>query len=574
MDPSRDSARAALARQQAWQAATRRVLELVARGDDLDDVLDALMRSAEEQFPGIVASILLLDRDGRLRSGPAPSLPESFRRSVDGLVPGPAAGSCGTAAHRRQRVIVEDVSVDPLWVDFRDQALRLGLHACWSEPILASSGPVLGTFAIYRRAVGGPSPDEIELLETAAHIARIGIERRRAETELQERAERLRQAQKMEAVGRLAGGVAHDFNNLLTAILGHAELLANGLPLSDPRSVHARGILAAADRGARLTRQLLAVSRNHVLVPKVFELNAVVEETAAMLRPLIGEHIVLVTRLDPATGLVRADVSQIEQVVINLALNARDAMPAGGTLTLSTSRTSLTEEFARHHPGARPGEHCVLAVSDDGIGMDEQTRARIFEPFFTTKASGHGTGLGLATVYGAVKDSDGSICVESEPGMGTTFRIHLPWAGTTEATERPCAAASTDPYGEETILLVEDQDDVRDVMRQALETVGYSILEARDGEEGLRFAAEHPGPIHLVVTDVVMPGTGGREMALTLGATRPGCPVLFVSGHTESAIPWVVGGEPAVEFLQKPFSPSALARTVREVLDRAGSLRP
>jgi two-component system, cell cycle sensor histidine kinase and response regulator CckA len=383
----------------------------------------------------------------------------------------------------------------------------------------------------------------------------------------------LRQAQKMEAIGRLAGGVAHDFNNLLGVIIGYSELVFNRLATEDFN----RGLLfevqKAADRAAGLTRQLLAFSRKQVLQPRVLNLNPLVADLGAMLQRLIGEKIEVSRSLDRDLGMVQVDPGQFEQAVINLALNARDAMGGTGVLVIATRNARLDEGDMGRRPDARPGEYVVLTVSDDGHGMDEATKARIFEPFFTTKEAGKGTGLGLAMVYGFVKQSGGHVEVESEPGRGTTFRMFLPRTGLAATAPDPVPVDYRVSGGAETILLVEDEEVLRTMLRQVLQSHGYSVLEARDGQDGLWMAGQHQGPIHVLVTDLVMPRMGGRELADTLARQRPDLRILFTSGHTED--PVLQRGETPIgaAFVQKPFSPLALARKVRQLLDKDAPIR-
>ena len=377
----------------------------------------------------------------------------------------------------------------------------------------------------------------------------------------------LRQAQKMEAVGRLAGGVAHDFNNILTAITGHAELLLEDLGLHDPRRADVDEIRRSAERAAGLTRQLLAFSRQQVLQPKVVDVNALVLDMDKLLRRLIGEDVELATVLDPALGRVKADPGQLEQVIVNLAVNARDAMPDGGKLTLETRNIDLDSSYTLEHSLVKPGPYVQLTVSDSGIGMDEETQAHAFEPFFTTKPRGQGTGLGLAMVYGTVKQSGGFIWVYSEPGHGATFKIYLPRVDTpTEPATLP--APTVQPArGSETVLLAEDEPAVRAIAQQALERHGYTVLAAPSGAAALALAAQHAATIDLLLTDVVMPGMSGRDLADRLTAQRPGIRVLYISGYTDNAIVRHGMLEPGLAYLQKPFRPHALVREVREVLD-------
>jgi PAS domain S-box-containing protein len=381
--------------------------------------------------------------------------------------------------------------------------------------------------------------------------------------------QQLRQSQKMEAVGRLAGGIAHDFNNLLMVISGYCESLLERVGGNPELSGPAGEIAAAASRASTLTRQLLAFSRKQMLAPKVFDLNAVVSENLKMLARLIGEDIDLVRVPGEELGAVKADPGQIEQVIMNLAVNARDAMPGGGRLTIETSNVTLDDSYAAFHNPVKPGEYVMLAVSDNGAGMDVETQSHIFEPFFTTKGQ-QGTGLGLSTVYGIIKQSGGYVWVYSEPGRGTTFKIYLPRVTATgESVAGEPLAQTQFQRGHETILLVEDEVTLRGLVRQYLGSLGYSVLEAGEGAEAVEVAASHPGPIHLLLSDVIMPGMNGRELAQRISAVRPETKVLFVSGYTENVIGENGMLEPGVAFLQKPFSLSALRNKVRELIDRA-----
>src|SRR5438067_1575331 len=381
--------------------------------------------------------------------------------------------------------------------------------------------------------------------------------------------QQLRQAQKMEAVGRLAGGIAHDFNNILTAITGHADLLLEDLGHHDPRRADVDEIRRSAERAAGLTRQLLAFSRQQVLQPKVVDLNALVLDMDKLLRRLIGEDVELATVLDPTLGHVTADPGQLEQVIVNLAVNARDAMPQGGKLTLETRNIDLDASYTLEHSLVKPGPYVQLTVSDSGIGMDEETQAHAFEPFFTTKPRGQGTGLGLAMVYGTVKQSGGFIWVYSEPGRGATFKIYLPRVDAPVESAAPPAPVERPPRGSETVLLAEDEPAVRAIARQALERQGYTVLAAPSGADALALAAQHGATIHLLLTDVVMPGMSGRDLADRLTAQRPGIRVLYISGYTDNAIVRHGMLEPGLAYLQKPFRPDALVRKVRDVLDEA-----
>jgi signal transduction histidine kinase/CheY-like chemotaxis protein len=543
-------------------AAETRVLEMIATGKSLAAVLEEVARNVESLSPGTLASVVLLDTEGRhIASVVAPSLPPAFSRAILQAPIGPRAGSCGTAAYRREPVVVTDIERDPLWDDYRTLARAHGLRACWSTPILGSGRSVLGTFAMYYREVRSPTPEDFHVIERATHLAGVAIERRDLE-------EQFRQAQKMEAVGHLAAGVAHDFNNLLTVIISYADCMAaDGADPDDREAILA--IRGAGERAAGLTRQLLSFSRKTILQPQVLDLNAEIRNTEKILRRVIGEDVRFETALASDVLRVNVDPGQLAQVLMNLAVNARDAMPGGGALTITTRNAFLDEDHCRLHPEARPGPHVVLAVADTGVGMTPEVRARIFEPFFTTKGVGKGTGLGLATVHGIVRQSGGHIVVSSEVGRGTTFQLCLP-AVEGVAVERPAPApAERRPRAKETILLVEDDPAVRNVSLKILEAQGYDVLVGTDGRDAVAVAEKHAGLIDLVITDVVMPGLNGREVAELLRVHRPNIRVLFASGYTDDAM--VLRGvlHHEVAFLAKPFTPGDLARKVREVLDAA-----
>ena len=434
-----------------------------------------------------------------------------------------------------------------------------------SWQILRKEGAASGEFRILR---SDGTARVVEFTATAhfqpgSHLAIL-----RDVTDRRHLEEKLRLPQKMEAVGRLAGGIAHDFNNLLAVILGYSSL---GLSrMSDPDGLRRslEQIRRASERAAALTRQLLAFSRKQVLIPQVLNLGGLVMDLDHMLQRLIGEDIEFVTHIEPGLGKVKADPGQVEQVIVNLAVNARDAMPDGGKLAIEVRNIDLDEFYAREHLGARAGPHVMLSVTDTGIGMDAETKSHIFEPFFTTKEKGKGTGLGLATVYGIVKQSGGYIAVDSEPGRGTNFTILFPRVEEAVAAVKPAPAPAMPAGGSETILLVEDEAAVRNLIRDTLESYGYHVLEAGGGSEALRLSREHQGPLPLLLTDVVMPGMSGRAVAQAISAARPETRILYASGYTDEAIARHGVLDPGTDFIQKPFSPDDLARRVREVLDR------
>ena len=668
-------------------------LELISTKAALSEVLSCLCKLMEQQFPGLVCSVLILDSDGvTLRHGAAPSLPDEYIRAIDGARIGPAVGSCGTSAYRKEPVVVTSVATDPLWRNYRHLALPHALQACWSTPIFSRAGAVLGTFAVYYREPRGPENDHLQFVQSATHLAGIAIEREQAEAELQavetryralvehipaityiadfgvcgswhfvspqiqsilgftpeewlanssnwvnqlhpedrDRAlaaesrfsergglfrseyrmsardgrtlwfrdearllhaadrnakprmqgvmyditeykqleEQLRQSQKMEAVGKLAGGVAHDFNNLLMIIEGHSDRLLGLVSQSEPAYKDAFEIKEAAGRATSLTRQLLAFSRKQVLRPAVLDVNRVVRESSRMLERLIGENIAVEVVTDASLWPVKADRGQIEQVILNLTLNARDAMEHGGKLTLTTRNSEVDEASAAEHACA--GKFVVLEVSDTGAGMDEETQAHIFEPFFSTKELGKGTGLGLASVYGIAKQSGGWISFRSRLGHGTTFSLYLPAACEEPAPSKEPKAPSRKTKGHETILVVEDEAEIRDLVSQYLQQNGYTVLHANDGRDALQIAKSYKGLIHLTVTDVVMPQIGGHELAQQLRQLRPRTKVLFTSGYPDpAALNDETSGETAF-ILQKPFSLNTLAGKIRELLDTPG----
>ena len=506
-------------------------------------VEDAL-RKAEERLRSVVANapvvLFAIDESGTF------TLSEGQGLARLGLAPGQIVGCSAWELYRDQPQILASIRRAMAGEEFIERVQVAEIHfETWHAPIRDADGRPCGV---------------------------IGVSH---DISQQHRLEdQLRQAQKMEAIGRLAGGVAHDFNNLLAAILGHGELMLRRLEAGHPLHRHAEAIQKAATRGALLTRQLLAFSRKEVLAPQVLDIHLLVAEMEEMLRRLIGEHIELVIVLGDRPVHVLGDRGQFEQVVMNLAVNARDAMADGGVLTIEVAAVDLAGDPAGG-PGRR-GPHVTIAVTDTGCGMDDATAARIFEPFFTTKGQGKGTGLGLSTVYGVVEQAGGWIEVASRPGAGTTFTVFLRRLDEKAGSHGGEGAPQDSVRGTESILLAEDEPAVRAMAREALEAQGYTVIEARNGVDALALADAHRGPLHLLVTDVVMPQMGGGELAQRLVAARPGLRVLFMSGYTDDAVVRQGVTEATSAFLQKPFAIGALARKVRETLDagEAGAAPP
>jgi two-component system cell cycle sensor histidine kinase/response regulator CckA len=398
-------------------------------------------------------------------------------------------------------------------------------------------------------------------------VIRHSIERKGAERALSHSQDQLRQSQKMEAIGCLAAGVAHDFNNILSIILSYSQLLTVDLNAGDPMRADLEEINSAGLRAADLTRQLLAFSRRQVLQPRVVNLNDIISGMEKMLRRVIGEDVELTSLASPALRAIMADPGQMEQVIMNLVVNGRDAMPRGGKLTVETALVILDESHASNHGGAKPGPHVMLSVRDTGTGMDEATQARVFEPFFTTKGVGKGTGLGLATVFGIVQQSGGTICVYSEVGQGTTFKVYFPVAPAAVLVPPPSPVVERRTLrGSETILLVEDEERVRALALTILRKYGYNVLEAQGGGDAFLVSEQYPSTIHLLLTDVVMPLMSGRQLAERLTSLRPDMKVLYMSGYTDDAVVRHGVTDSTIAFIQKPITPEALARKVREVI--------
>ncbi len=549
-----------------------KILEQMASNASLPVILADIVAFVEQQSPGTFCSVLLVDESGTiLRHGAAPSLPEAYNRAVDGLRIGNKMGSCGTAAFLQQRVVVEDIEGHPFWKGFTP-ARDAGLRSCWSEPILSANAEVLGTFAMYHREPKAPTAKEIALIESAAHLASIAISRERGREQQEALQDQLQHIQKIESIGQLAGGIAHDFNNLLTPILIYSEMLKKIVPAGESNLSKLEGIIKAANKAKDLTQKLLSVSRKHVLCMEPVDLNAVINEMEDMLRRSIGERITLVRELSVNRRVVTlGDKGLVEQLVLNLIVNARDSITEVGTITIRTGRVMVDAETARQKPGMMVGDAVVLTIADSGCGMTKEVQDHIFEPFFTTKETGKGTGLGLAMVYGIVKQHYGYIGVSSRAGAGTTFTVYFPAQPTESlpADTLPTAAVKDHSLlcnAPTVILLAEDNEIVRTMTRELLTMSGYTVLEAALPSQALAVAADPDQAIDLLLTDVVMPEMNGRQLYDRVCEFRPSLPVLFMSGYTDDIELNMDEHIERSNFLHKPFTTEQMLRAVKTSL--------
>jgi len=549
-----------------------KTLERIATDATLEELLAGVVQFVEDSVPGSLCSILLVDESGtRLRHGCAPSLPEEYNRAVDGLKIGKGKGSCGTAAFLRQRVVVEDLEPHPYWQNFQP-AQHAGLKSCWSEPVFASNGTLLGTVAVYHRQPRAPGDEDLQLLESAAHLAGIAIGRVRADEGRHVLEEQLRHTQKIEAVGQLAAGVAHDFNNLLTPIIVYADMLLRISPEGGAQARMVQSMSSAAHKASDLTQKLLSFGRKQVLHKCLLDLNEVITSFSEIMRATARDNITIDLLLSPGAAKVQADRGQLEQVLLNLLLNAQDAIEGSGSICLETGHLILDDDFHRQHPVAQPGHYILLAFSDDGCGMAEETLRHMYEPFFTTKETGRGTGLGLATVYGVVKHHDGCIDVKSHPGQGTRFEIYLPAsASTDEPIMRPSqqAAQPQEAAAGRVILLVEDNQMIREVAAELLTSFGYRVLVAETPSRALELAAGEAEEIDLLATDVIMPEMTGPELYERLQGQYPALPVLYISGYTNAAVPQDEKLRQEAIFLAKPFTLEQFMARINEMLYQA-----
>jgi PAS domain S-box-containing protein len=547
----------------AQYAVTRALAESNTISEGAARILQAVCESLRWEYGSLWtvdrrSNVLLCSQVWQSLGGQADEFESASRQSVFA----PGVGLPGRVWNDGQPLWIADVVEDTNFPRSANAA-SAGLHAACAFPIGFHS-EILGVVEFFSRSIREPDPDLLTMMVTIGSQIGQFIQRKRVEEALGKSEEQLRQSQKLEAIGQLAGGVAHDFNNLLTVIGGYSSILLGKLPKDSPHLPSIEEIKKASDRASGLTRQLLAFSRKQILQPKVLDLNTVVTDMEKMVRRLIGEDIDLLSITSPVLGKVKADPGQIEQVLLNLIVNARDAMPKGGKLTIETRNVVHSEEYAQRH-AALPGRYVMLAVSDTGCGMDATVQPHVFEPFFTTKSSGRGTGLGLATVYGIVKQSGGNIWIYSEVGQGSTFKVFLPRID--EAVEPEDVIPESIPRGTEMILLVEDEEQVRTILKRILEDQGYHVLVASNGDEALSISQDVELDIKLMITDVVMPQMSGRELAQRLLTIRPSLPVLFMSGYTDDAIVRHGLLDETLNFIQKPFDSASVARKVREVLD-------
>jgi PAS domain S-box-containing protein len=549
------------------------IIAASASGLELEAILETACHELAHTFKVPRASVVLLNAEKKatvvvaqyLAEG-QPTLVDAGESSLGKAVPVANNASFQHLLSYKAPLVISDAQGDWSLEPIHDQMRQCGIASLLSLPLIIE-GEVVGSLDLEAMESRHFSVEEVSLAWSVADQLAGVLAQRRLQEQRQRLEEQYRQAQKMEVVGQLTAGIAHDFNNLLTVINGFAELMSFEVGANDPLRESMSRILDAGRRATDLVRRLLAFSRKQVIEPQVIDLNSIVAEMDKMLRRIIGENIELVTSLGADLSPVEVDPAQIEQVIINLAVNARDAMPAGGQLTIETANVVLDEAYTAHHLSVQPGKHVLLAISDTGIGMSQDIKAHLFEPFFTTKEVGKGTGLGLATVYGIVKQSGGHIWVYSEEGRGTTFKIYLPCAkGAPRPLLRQRGMADA-PCGKETILLVEDDEAVRDLALRVLRGQGYTVLQARNGQEALHISAHHPHPIHLLLSDLVMPGIGGKDLAQQLVQARSGLRVLLMSGYTDQAVAHDGLLESGFAFLQKPFSPIALANKVRQALD-------
>jgi two-component system, cell cycle sensor histidine kinase and response regulator CckA len=525
-----------------------------AASSSKSEALQAMALIVEASNPGTRCSILLLDRETNCFTiGAGPSLPEDYNQAMDGLLIGPTVGSCGTAAFWNVPMVVENIAEDPLWKAFRTTAAEAEVAACWSHPITASDGSVLGAVAIYADEPNLPNPNQMDGLAIAARMIGLALDRDRLE-------EQLRRASQLEAIGRLSSGIAHDFNNLLTVILGHVELMRRQAP-SSPSPQALETISLAIDRASDITSQLMAFGREQPFRPERVELGAAVADLMPLLKSAVGDEISVTLVTEPSSSWVMMDCTQLSQILLNLVLNARDAMPDGGRLRIET-RLANAVELARLVPDDPHGSFVQILVTDDGQGMSDETKRHLFEPFFSTKEGGQNSGLGLASVYGLTRQNGGYITLKSELGTGTSFSLYFPTSGATEVGGVG-VASSESQLG--SILFAEDNDAIREVMMRALVAEGYQVIGARNGAEALSHVRDG-AKIDMLVTDIMMPDLGGGGLVQELRRVMPEVHVLLISGRPLSSHTSLDPELRDARFLAKPFRPEMLVQEVQRCL--------
>jgi len=545
------------------------ILEKIATNIKLEEQLECLVHFIEQECPGALCSVLLANESGtHLLHGVAPSLPDFYNQAINGLKIGQGMGSCGTAAFLHKRVVVEDIEGHPYWKGFK-AAQEAELRACWSEPILSPKGELLGTFATYHRTPCSPNREEIVIIESTAHLASIAIGRARDDEKRHNLEEQLRHMQKIDAIGQLTGGIAHDFNNMITPIFVYAEMIKRTLAEDDPNLKKLNCLISSAHKAKELTQKLLSFSRKQKLEKNVLDLNEVVASLQELLRRTIRDNIVIEARLTAETAHVFADRGQLEQVLVNLAVNAQDAIAVNGRISLQTGHVMLDDEYVKMHPGMKSGAHILLSFSDNGCGMSDEVLSHLFEPFYTTKTVGHGTGLGLATAYGIIKQHDGYLQVKSRVGEGTTFTIYLPEH---RDDSKPLSAPHTETpqisekMNNKTILIVDDNTMLLEMAVELLESDGYNVLCADSPLKARTIAHSQGASLDLLVTDVVMPESSGPELYRQLAAKSPKLPVLYISGYTFDVKLQNDSQNGKVKFLPKPFTSQQFLNSVQQAL--------